>query len=54
MSDTAKQKEGEKRDMKTTLHCIVEEEQNIFKIKASFKLPLFSFQSDPSPPFWEI
>lgn len=28
--------------MKTALHCAVEEERNIFKIKASFKLPLFS------------
>lgn len=51
MGNIAKQKEGETRGMKNALHCIVEEDQNIFKTKASFELPLFSFQSDSSPPF---
>lgn len=43
MSDTSKRKEGEKRSMKTALHHVVEKEQNIFKMKASFELPLLYF-----------
>lgn len=42
MSDTSKWKEGEKRSMKTALCCVVEKEQNIFKMKVSVELPLFS------------